>query len=100
MIVVSFVANVLVATAKTVAALITRSSSMRTEAVHSWVDVGNECFVVAAARSARLPADQQHALGGDRAAAAGSLFAWIGALLVSPLVVVCRGGHESVVPNT
>jgi hypothetical protein len=30
-IVVSFVANVLVATAKTVAALITRSSSMRTE---------------------------------------------------------------------
>jgi len=55
-IVVSFVANVLVATAKTVAALITRSSSMRTEAVHSWVDVGNECFVVAAARSARLPA--------------------------------------------
>ncbi len=79
-IVVSFVANVLVATAKTVAALITRSSSMRTEAVHSWVDVGNECFVVAAARSARLPADEQHALGYGRASYVWSLFASIGTL--------------------
>jgi len=54
-IVVSFLANVLVAVAKTVAAIVTRSSSMRTEALHSWVDVGNECFVAAAARSARRP---------------------------------------------
>jgi cation diffusion facilitator family transporter len=93
-IVVSFVANVLVATAKTVAALITRSSSMRTEAVHSWVDVGNECFVVAAARSARLPADEQHALGYGRASYVWSLFASIGTLLLGAVVGVWQGVHE------
>ena len=94
MIVVSFVANVLVATAKTVAAPITRSSSMRTEAVHSWVDVGNECFVVAAARSARLPADEQHAFGFGRASYVWSLFASIGTLLLGAVVGVWQGVHE------
>ena len=38
-----------------------------TEAVHSWVDDGNEGFVVAAHRSARKPADEQHPLGYGRA---------------------------------
>ena len=59
---------------------------MRTEAVHSWVDVGNECFVVAAARSARLPADEQHALGYGRASYVWSLFASIGTLLLGAVV--------------
>ena len=41
---VAFVANALVAIAKTVAAVLTGSLSMLAEAVHSWADTANECF--------------------------------------------------------
>jgi divalent metal cation (Fe/Co/Zn/Cd) transporter len=91
MIAVAFVANVLVAIAKTVAAVITGSSSLRTEAVHSWVDVGNEGFVVAAARSARKPADTAHPLGSGRASYVWSMFASLGTLAVGAVVGIWQG---------
>jgi cation diffusion facilitator family transporter len=94
MIIVSFLANVLVATAKTVAAVITRSSSLRTEAVHSWVDTGNECLVVVAACKARRPADDQHTLGYGRESYVWSLFASIGTLLLGAGVGIWQGVHE------
>jgi cation diffusion facilitator family transporter len=100
MIVVSFLANVLVAVAKTVAAVATRSSSLRTEAVHSWVDVGNECFVVVAARKARRPADEQHMLGYGRESYVWSLFASIGTLLLGAVVGVWQGVHELSEPGS
>src|SRR4051794_35250340 len=81
MIIVSFLANVLVAIAKTVTALITRSSPLRTEAVHSLVDVGNECFVVVAARKSLRPADEVRPLGYGRESYVWSLFASIGTLM-------------------
>src|SRR5271163_1164487 len=90
----AFVANVLVAVAKTVAAVLTGSSSMRTEAVHSWVDVGNEVFVVAATRSARKPADLAHAMGHGRAAYVWSLFASLGTLAGGALVGVWQGVRQ------
>jgi cation diffusion facilitator family transporter len=93
-IIVSFLANVLVALAKTVAALITRSSSLRTEAVHSWVDVGNECFVVVAARKSRRPADQGRPLGYGRESYVWSLFASIGTLMFGAVVGVWQGVRE------
>ena len=91
MIVISFLANVLVAVAKTVAAVMTSSSSLRTEAVHSWVDVGNECFVVVAARKAQRPADKRHVLGYGRESYVWSLFASIGTLLLGACVGVWQG---------
>jgi cation diffusion facilitator family transporter len=94
MIIVSFLANVLVAIAKTVAALITRSSSLRTEAVHSWVDVGNECFVVVAARKSLRPADAVCPLGYGRESYVWSLFASIGTLMFGAVVGVWQGVQE------
>jgi cation diffusion facilitator family transporter len=98
-VVVAFIANVVVAIAKTIAAAVTGSSSMQTEAVHSWVDVGNEGFVVAAARSARKPADEQHALGYGRASYVWSMFASIGTLVGGAVVGVWQGVHELTEPG-
>jgi cation diffusion facilitator family transporter len=94
MIIVSFLANVLVAIAKTGAALITRSSSLRTEAVHSWVDVGNECFVVVAARKSLRPADEVRPFGYGRESYVWSLFASIGTLMFGAVIGVWQGVQE------
>ena len=97
---VAFVANVLVALAKTVAGVLTGSSSMRTEAVHSWVDVGNEGFVVAATRTARKPADVGHPMGYGRASYVWSLFASIGTLAGGAVVGVWQGIQQLSEPDT
>lgn len=99
MIIVSFVADVLVAIAKSAAALITRSSSLRTEAVHSWVDVGNACFVVVAGRKSRRPADEVRPFGYGRESYVWSLFASIGTLMIGAVIGIWQGvqelgGHE------
>ncbi len=96
---VAFIANVLVAIAKTVAAVLTGSSSMRTEAVHSWVDVGNEGFVVAATRTARKPADEAHPMGYGRASYVWSLFASIGTLAGGAVVGVWQGIQQLSEPD-
>ena len=44
-VVIAFAANVAVAIAKTIAAVITGSASMTAEAMHSWADSGNEISV-------------------------------------------------------
>lgn len=91
---VAFIANILVALAKTAAAVLTGSSSMRTEAVHSWVDVGNEGFLVAASRSGRKPADFTHPMGHGRASYVWSLFASLGTLAAGALVGVWEGVRQ------
>ncbi len=96
---IAFAANLVVAIAKTVAAVITGSSSLRTEAVHSWVDVGNEGFVVAAARTARKPSDEGHPLGYGRASYVWSLFASIGTLAGGAVVGVWQGVRELSEPD-
>jgi cation diffusion facilitator family transporter len=93
-VVVAFVANVLVAISKTVAGWLTGSSSMWSEAVHSWVDVGNEAFVVAANHAARKPADPAHPMGHGRASYVWSLLASLGTLAFGALVGVWQGIHE------
>ena len=49
-VVVAFGANLLIAVAKSVAAVITGSASMLAEAAHSWADAGNEIFLLIAER--------------------------------------------------
>src|SRR5690606_33733132 len=77
-IVVAFVANVLVAIAKTLAAIVTGSASLFAEAVHSWADCGNEVFLFVAERRSRRPRDVAHPLGHGREAYVWSLFAAFG----------------------
>src|ERR671938_481733 len=71
---VAFVANLLVATAKSVAAAVTGSPSMLAEAAHSWADTGNEVFLLIANRRSRRPPDRAHPLGHGREAYVWSLF--------------------------
>src|SRR6478672_6571036 len=72
---VALAANLLVAVAKSVAAVITRSASLTAEAAHSWADTGNEVFLLVANRRAARPPDRAHPLGHGREAYVWSLFA-------------------------
>ena len=75
---VAFGINVLIAVAKSVAALVTGSASLVAEAAHSWADAGNEIFLLAADRRARRPPDASHPYGHGREAYVWSLFAALG----------------------
>src|SRR6516164_2031874 len=71
-------ANVLIAVAKSAAAVVTGSASLVAEAAHSWADSGNEIFLLIANRRARRPRDRAHPFGHGREAYVWSLFAALG----------------------
>src|ERR1022692_2752804 len=75
---VAFGVNVLVALAKSVAAVVTGSASMLAEAAHSWADAGNEVFLLIANRRSRRPPDLAHPFGHGREAYVWSMFAALG----------------------
>lgn len=58
--------NVLIAITKSAAAAYTGSSAMLSEAVHSFVDTGNELLLLYGMRRARRPPDTAHPLGHGR----------------------------------
>jgi Co/Zn/Cd efflux system component len=65
---VAFGANVLLAAAKSAAAVVTGSASLLAEAAHSWADAGNEVFLMIASRRSRRPPDLAHPFGHGREA--------------------------------
>lgn len=91
---VAFGANLAIAVAKSVAAVISGSASMAAEAAHSWADTGNEIFLlIADRRSARRP-DERHPLGYGREAYVWSLLAAVGLFVIGATISVWRGVDE------
>jgi cation diffusion facilitator family transporter len=96
---VAFGANILIAIAKSVAAVLTGSASLVAEAAHSWADSGNEVFLVIANRRSQRPPDGAHPLGHGREAYVWSLFAALGLFVAGAVVSVGRGIQELVHPE-
>jgi cation diffusion facilitator family transporter len=91
---VAFSVNVVIAVAKSAAALVTGSASLVAEAAHSWADAGNEIFLLAADRRARRPPDATHPYGHGREAYVWSLFAALGLFVAGAAVSVTHGVQE------
>ena len=91
---VAFVANLLIAIAKSVAAVLTGSASLVAEAAHSWADTGNEVFLVIANRRSSRPPDASHPHGFGREAYVWSLFAALGLFVAGAAVSVTHGVQE------
>jgi cation diffusion facilitator family transporter len=96
---VAFAANLLVAIAKSVAAVVTGSASILAEAAHSWADTGNEVFLLVANRRSRRPADRAHPLGYGREAYVWSLLAALGLFVAGAAVSVTHGVQELLRPE-
>src|SRR3954451_6555392 len=97
---IALAANLLVAVAKSVAALVTGSASILAEAAHSWADTGNEVFLIIAFRRSRRPADRAHPLGHGREAYVWSLLAALGLFVAGAAVSVTHGVQELLHPTS
>jgi cation diffusion facilitator family transporter len=93
-VIIAFLANILVAIAKTVAAVLTSSASMVAEAAHSWADAGNEIFLLIADRRGARAKDERHPLGYGRSAFVWSLIAAFGIFTAGSIVSIMHGVQE------
>src|SRR5262245_29884250 len=91
---IAFAANLVIAVAKSVAALLTGSASMVAEAAHSWADSGNEVFLVLADRRSRRPPEPAHPHGFGREAYVWSLFAALGLFIAGGAVSITHGVQQ------
>src|SRR5215472_2796943 len=98
-VVVALTANLLVALAKSGAAVITGSVAVLAEAAHSWADTGNEVFLLVAHRRSRRPPDPTHPLGHGREAYVWSLFAALGLFVVGAVLSVSNGIRALLFPQ-
>ena len=96
---VAFTANLLIALAKSVAAVLTGLAALVAEAAHSWADTGNEIFLLIADRRSRRPADLAHPSGHGREAYVWSLFAALGLFVAGGAVSVTHGVPELIHPE-
>jgi cation diffusion facilitator family transporter len=98
-VVVALAANLGIAAAKIVAALLTRSSAMLAEAFHAGADAGNQVLLLVADRRAGRPPDEDHPMGHGREAYFWALLASLGVFLAGALLSLRQGVHQLIHPQ-
>jgi cation diffusion facilitator family transporter len=96
---VAFGVNILIAVAKSAAAVVTGSASLLAEAAHSWADAGNEVFLLIANRRSRRPPDPKHPFGHGREAYVWSLLAAVGLFVAGAAISIAHGIQELLHPE-
>jgi cation diffusion facilitator family transporter len=90
-VVIAVAANLLVAVAKAVAALLTGSAAMFAETTHSIADTLNEVLLYVGVRRGARPADERHPFGYGQARYTWSLLAAVGIFVVGGLFAIADG---------
>jgi cation diffusion facilitator family transporter len=90
-VVVAVAANLLVAVAKAVAALLTGSAAMLAETTHSVADTLNEALLWVGVRRGARPADERHPFGYGQARYTWSLLAAVGIFVVGGVFAIADG---------
>jgi cation diffusion facilitator family transporter len=98
-VILAFCANLAIAIAKTVAAVVTGSASITAEAAHSWADTGNEVFLLVADRRGSAKRDDTHPLGYGRESYFWSTIAAFGLFTAGAVVAVTHGVQELIDPE-
>ncbi len=90
-VVIALAANLGIAAAKLIAALLTRSSAMLAEVFHSSADTGNQVLLLVANRRARRPPEPGYPIGHGREAYFWALIASLGMFFTGALLSIHEG---------